>query len=123
MSNRKSFSFGFAFCALMLGACQPATRFEWGTYEPALYSYYKSPSDRAQYQKALVNAIAQGHKTGKVAPGLCAELGYLQLEDGSFDAARASFEEEMRLFPESRQFLTGVIQRMTPAPKVAGAAS
>ena len=103
--------------ASFLAACQPATRFEWGSYEPSLYAYYKSPSDRAQYQVALVSAIEKGRKTGKVAPGLCAELGYLQMEDGKFMEARQSFDEEIRFFPESRSFLTGIMQRMQPAPE------
>lgn len=98
-----------------LTACAPQTRFVWGNYEPALYAYYKNPSERLVYEKALTDAIDAGRKSGKVAPGLCAELGYMQLDDGNLVAAKASFEEEMRLFPESRPFLTGVITRMSPS--------
>ena len=101
--------------AAMLCACAPQTRFEWGAYEPSLYAYYKNPAEKAQYEVALVKAIDMGKKTNKVAPGLNAELGYMYLEDGNFGAAQARFDEEMRLFPESRPFLTGVSRRMTPA--------
>ncbi len=101
---------------MLLGtaACAPQSRFEWGSYEPALYAYYKDPSDRASYEKALTQAIAAGRKSNKIAPGLCAELGYMHLEDGNLVQARADFDEEMRLFPESRPFLTGVTKRMAP---------
>lgn len=94
------------------GCVQPS-RFVWGTYENSLYTYYKSPDQRAQYEAALVKAIELGKKNGKVAPGLCAELGYLQLENGNLLEAQKDFAEEMTLFPESRPFLSGVVQRMT----------
>jgi hypothetical protein len=109
--------------AAALGACQPATRFEWGSYEPSLYAYYKDTAQRTQYRQALVSAIAAGTKSNKVAPGLHAELGYLYMEDGNFAEARVNFEREIVLFPESRLFLQGVIQRMSPAAASAGAAS
>jgi hypothetical protein len=96
----------------LLSGCVPATRFEWGNYETSLYGYYKSPDQRAQYENSLVKAIALGTKSGKIAPGLCAELGYMRMEDGDNAEAQKDFAEEMELFPESRVFLTGLIQRM-----------
>jgi hypothetical protein len=101
--------------ALGTAGCAPQSRFEWGSYEPSLYDYYKNPGDRAQYEKSLTLAIASGRKSNKIAPGLCAELGYMKLEDGNVAEAQSSFDEEMRLFPESRPFLTGVTKRMAPA--------
>jgi|SRR5438874_7141834 len=100
--------------ALALTACAPQTRFEWGSYEPSLYAYYKNPSDRGQYEESLVKAIAIGKKSNKIAPGLYAELGYMRLEAGDIAGAQANFDEEMRLFPESRSFLGGVAKRMAP---------
>lgn len=104
----------FGAVAALAAGCAPQGRFEWGGYEPALYAYYKSPGERALYEKELVKAIERGRKSGKVAPGLCAELGYIRLENGDIAGAQASFDEEMRLFPESRMFLTGVVTRMAP---------
>ena len=109
--------------ATALGGCQPATRFEWGNYEPSLYAYYKDTGQRTQYRRALVSAIAAGTKSNKVAPGLHAELGYLDMEDGNLVEARANFEREIALFPESRQFLQGIIQRMSPGAAGRGATS
>lgn len=102
-----------AMVAAMAAACAPQSRFEWGNYENSLYVYYKSPDQRAQYEAALVKAIELGRKKGKIAPGLCAELGYLQLENGNLLEAQKDFAEEMALFPESRPFLTNVVQRMS----------
>lgn len=99
-----------ALCALT-AACAPQTRFAWGDYEEALYAYYKDPAQREIYKKALVAAIDEGRKDNKIAPGLLAELGYLDLEDGNSPEAVSLFREEMALFPESRPFLEGVVQR------------
>jgi len=102
-----------AMVAATAAGCAPQTRFTWGNYESSLYAYYKSPDQRAQYEASLVKAIALGRKNGKIAPGLCAELGYLQMENGNLVEAQKDFAEEMALFPESRPFLTNVVQRMS----------
>lgn len=96
---------------LLLAACAPTTRFEWGSYEGSLYAYAKQPAQKEAFRTALVRAIEKGQQTNRVAPGLNAELGYLYLEDGDTQKAVALFEEEMRLFPESRKFLTSVVAR------------
>jgi hypothetical protein len=98
---------------LLAGCVQNQSRFVWGNYETSLYKYYKSPDERAQYEAALVKAIELGKKSNKVAPGLYAELGYVQLENGNLIEAKSDFAEEMVLFPESRPFLVGVVQRMS----------
>jgi hypothetical protein len=112
-SKLKAVVIVFVAAALQAGCVQNQARFVWGNYENSLYTYYKSPDERAQYETSLVKAIDLGKKSGKVAPGLCAELGYMQLEDGNMLEAQKDFAEEMMLFPESRPFLTGVVQRMS----------
>ena len=93
-------------------ACVPASRFEWGNYENTLYAYTKNPAGRPAYKAALVSAIERGRATNRVAPGLLAELGYLQLEDGEREAAIRSFEEEKRVFPEAAVFMTAIISKI-----------
>ncbi len=100
----------------LLSACAPTSRFEWGSYESALYVYAKAPDKRPGYRAALEQAVERGRRTDRVAPGLLAELGYLHLEEGDTATAISLFEEEIQRFPESRPFLTGVIERA----KVAG---
>jgi hypothetical protein len=99
--------------AAMTAGCVQQSRFVWGNYENSLYAYYKNSDQRAAYEASLIKAIELGRKNGKIAPGLCAELGYLQLENGNLLEAQKNFAEEMTLFPESRPFLSGVVQRMT----------
>ncbi len=99
--------------AATAAGCAQQSRFVWGNYENSLYTYYKNPDQRAQYEATLVKAIELGKKSGKIAPGLCAELGYLQLENGNLLEAQKDFAEEMTLFPKSRPFLSNVVQRMS----------
>jgi hypothetical protein len=100
----------------LLGGCVAPSRFEWGGYEGGLYAYAKKPEQRAAYRRTLEEAIKRGRATNRVAPGLLAELGYLHLEDGDVSGAVSLFEEEMRLFPESRKLMTDVITRATAKP-------
>jgi hypothetical protein len=97
-------------CALASG-CVTLPPYEWGGYESSLYAYAKHPEQRPQYKAALEQAVSRGRQSNRVAPGLLAELGYLYLEDGDAAHAIPLFEEEMKLFPESRSFLNGVIAR------------
>lgn len=114
---------GIAVGALLLASCATPSRFEWGGYEGALYSYAKKPDMRPQYRVALEKAVEQGRKTNRLAPGLLAELGFLALEDGDVATAVPLFEEEMRTFPESRLFLQSVVARATGDSKAAEANS
>lgn len=105
---------------LGLCACAPATRFNWGNYEDALYRYYKSPLERDAYRTALTDAIDRGRAQNNIAPGLLAELGYLYLEDGDQVRARALFEEEMTRFPEARPFLVRIMDNSATRPIAGG---
>lgn len=105
---------------LTVSACAPASRFEWGTYESALYAYTKAPEAREAYQNSLVAALRNGEASDRVAPGLNAELGYLYMDEGRTAEAIQHFEAEKRLFPESQRFMDGVITRLR-AGEIAGA--
>lgn len=105
---------------LTVAACAPATRFEWGAYEQALYAYTQNPESRSVYKTSLEQAIDRGQKRNAVAPGLHAELGYLYLEEGERAAALQHFQLERALFPESARFMDRVINQIEPSKAVAG---
>lgn len=90
--------------ATMMAGCAQQPRFVWGNYENSLYAYYKNSDQRAAYEASLVKAIELGRKSGKIAPGLCAELGYLQLENGDLLEAQKNFSEEMTFFQSLARF-------------------
>ena len=109
---RKSLSILGLGALLLLPACAPTPRFEWGAYEQALYAYTVNPENRDAYKQSLEQAIARGRARNAVAPGLLAELGYLHLEDGDADQALQCFQEERSLFPESRVLMDRVIRQL-----------
>lgn len=96
----------------MAVSCASQTRFAWGGYENSLYKYYKNPEQRENYREALEKAVVKGQEDNRVAPGLLAELGYLALEDGNSAQSVSYFEQEMKLFPESRPFMQSIIQKV-----------
>lgn len=95
--------------ALSLSACATPSRFDFGSYDSSLFLYSKRPEQIAAFEHSLEQAIARGRATGRLAPGLQAELGYCYLKDGRKDAAVAQFKGEMADFPESRPFLSKII--------------
>jgi hypothetical protein len=100
-------------CALIAGiglaGCATPDRFEWGNYDSALYAYSKHPDHLPGFEQALQGAITKGRASGRLAPGLQAELGYLYLGEGRRADAIAQFRAEMADFPESRPLLTKII--------------
>lgn len=97
-----------------VAGCQTAPPlFEFGSYEQSLYVYYKKPDQADRYRESLEKAIERGERNGNVAPGMYAELGYLNSLDGDYDAAVAMYEREIETFPESEYFLSRVISKLT----------
>lgn len=106
--------------AAALTACAPTSRFEWGSYEQALYAYSENPENRGVYKEALERAIERGRARNAVAPGLLAELGYLYLEEGNSAEAMRYFREERTLFPESAGLMDRVITQLGGSASAAG---
>lgn len=98
--------------AIFLISCAPAARFEWGNYENSLYAFSKNPTDSTAYKASLINAIKRGEETNRVAPGLCAELGYMKLSEGDTQGALILFKKEIQYFPESEVFINKTIKSL-----------
>lgn len=96
----------------VLAGCVAAPRFEYGSYEPALYAYYKKPEMADKFEAALQKAIKKGEETDRLAPGMYAELGYLKLSQGDQAGAVELFRKEAQAFPESEVFMSGVVTRL-----------
>ncbi len=91
--------------ALTCTGCVHQSLFNWGSYEASLYRYYKNPETRQSYKNSLQSALENGERTGRTAPGLNAELGFLYWEEGHVVQAREYFIREIELFPESSEFI------------------
>jgi hypothetical protein len=90
--------------ALLAGCAQPP-RYEWGRYEDSLYHYYKDPTTASEYLEVLAKAARIGDASGRTAPGVHAEYGYMLLSAGRNGEATQEFESEKRFWPESTVFM------------------
>jgi hypothetical protein len=95
--------------ALGLSGCAAATRYHWGNYENALYSYYKKPSEIDDLSEKLSRIITDGEKQGKVPPGIYAEYGYILHVSGKHEDAVIYYKKEKEAWPESRIFMDKMI--------------
>ncbi len=97
---------------LGLSGCATPETFSWGSYDASLYAYSKHPEQLAQFEKSLEQTIANGKSSGRLAPGLQAELGYCYLGEGRKADAIAQFKAEMASFPESGALMNHIIAQI-----------
>ena len=103
--------------ALFLAACvtPDPPLYRWGEYENIIYKGYKDPggSDPVNDALLLSEDMARTEAEGKqIPPGVRIHLGYLYCAQGRVDEARALFELEREIFPESTVFIDGLLQRL-----------
>lgn len=101
------------FAAAALAGCVTPQRslYYWGDYQPVVYSHFKGDAAEAQ-QLRLEQAAHEAQSRGQaVPPGFNAHLGLLHLNTGQLDQARAAFEAEAALFPESRPYMTFLLSK------------
>jgi hypothetical protein len=93
------------------GCATQHQRYDWGSYDPSLYGYYKNPAKVGELTASLAAVIdAANANHAAVPPGIYAEYGYLQLELGKNLAAVNLFEQEESHWPESRVFMDRMIK-------------
>ena len=95
--------------AMLLAGCVPPERYFWGGYEDTLYRSYREPAAQATYTESLAKATVRGAETGKIAPGLYAEYGYMLMQAGRGTEAVAAFQAEKRRWPESTVLMDRMI--------------
>lgn len=103
--------------SLFFISCAGASKdlYYWGHYEDALYSMYLEPGKASLRDEILrlEEQIEKAAASGKaVPPGLHAHLGYLYANDGDYKTAVNHFQVEKEKFPESADFLDGLMERM-----------
>jgi hypothetical protein len=97
------------------GCAGTPSLYRWGIYEDLLYESYKNPggadpvTDAARLAEDIARTDAEGLA---VPPGVHAHLGYLYASQGDLGLARAHFERERELYPESTVFIDGILARM-----------
>ncbi|MEQ9396124.1 DUF4810 domain-containing protein [Haliea sp.] len=98
----------------LLVGCSTVTEagYYWGNYSSTLYAYTKSPSDVTQlaHIETLQDIVDKSNEKGlRVPPGIFAELGYLSSKRNEVGLAIAYYDEEARLYPESKILLERLI--------------
>jgi hypothetical protein len=96
--------------------------YDWGKYDPSLYDYYKDPTKVGELNASL-GAIVKAADTNKalVPPGIYAEYGYLQLQQGNNAQAIDLFKQEEARWPEAKVFMDRMIKVASmPAPSSKG---
>ncbi len=105
---------------LLVGCATNHEKYTWGSYDPALYAYYKSPAKVTELSLTLRETIdASDAKKLPVAPGLRAEYGYLLLQQGNASQAVVYFQAEEKEWPESKVFMDRMIQVASASPTAA----
>lgn len=97
----------------LTGCATKSGLYEWGGYDALLYQSYKKPAELPKNMQALATHIALLEKGGKrVAPGLHADLGTLQLQAGDKAGALSNFRRERELWPESTVLMDAMIKTL-----------
>ena len=110
-----------ALASCLIGGCQTGL-YDWGSYNASVTALYAPPSaNGADVGKQIQQLQAEIHTTeseakantpSRVPPGKYAHLGYLYAIQGDKTQAARCFESEKRLYPESAQFVDGMLARM-----------
>lgn len=117
MSDRTLFLV-VAAVSLLAGCVTNNQKYDWGKYDASLYAYYKDPTKAGELAASLAAVIeAADANRSKVPPGVYAEYGYLQMQQGKNQDAVTSFKQEETHWPESKIFMDQMIKvASAPAP-------
>ncbi|MGF1450853.1 MAG: DUF4810 domain-containing protein [Opitutales bacterium] len=103
--------------AALLGGCASNSHhYYWGNYESMLYKTYAEPGEIPPEQQLdlLEDDLAKASERGKpVHPGLYAQIGLVRYELGDNAGARAAFEQEKALYPESTALMNRMLESVS----------
>ncbi len=100
--------------AWLVGCAGPQPLYHWSSYQPMVYERLKGTGKGPEGQileleKGIQQAAAKGTT---VPPGYHAHLGLLYLETSRHAQAAAAWEQEKRLFPESRAYMDFLLNNL-----------
>lgn len=117
MQHRTSLRLGWLApiaAAWLVGCAGPQPLYHWSNYQPMVYEHLKGTGKGPEGQildleKGIQQAAAKGTT---VPPGYHAHLGLLYLNTGRNAQAAAAWEQEKRLFPESRAYMDFLLNNL-----------
>ena len=111
MTLQRALALGLLITALAGCVTPPAQKYHWGSYDPSLYGYYKDPTKLGELNASLEAIVKAGEANRAVMPpGIYAEYGYLQLQQGNNAQAIELFKQEKALWPEATVFMDRMIK-------------
>lgn len=107
---------GVAALLLFAGCAGPTPLYNYEDYSSSYYDSVKTPGDETmlQLQQSMEKAIdaAGESRSGRVPPGMYANLGYIYLKGGASAKAIEMFNKEKETYPEATQFMDRMIQKV-----------
>ncbi len=108
--------FVVAIASIFIGCGGPKPLYVYGGYSDSYYAFKKDMDleSMLELQKTIEEAIenADESRSGRVAPGMYANLGYIYLKAGKSKEAVASFNKEKSIYPESAHFMNRIIKKV-----------
>ncbi len=107
----------FAIALLLSTGCasNKPPLYHWGSYEQLIYEMYARPGEAdpgAQVEKLSADVEREQAEDLRTPPGVHAHLGYMYYIQGNEPAAYNEFAIEREIFPESKVFVEGILQRL-----------
>lgn len=84
---------------------QPKTLYQWGSYQPEVYEYFKGESKEQQVAKLEEDLQKIRSTNSNPPPGYHAQLGMLYGSLGKDDQMVQQLRTEKALFPESATYM------------------
>ncbi len=109
----------FLLIAFMAASCATKKElplYNWGTYSQDYYKYLKQNTPETQdILIATLNSVIEDQVKATrhlPPPGVCADLGYLLVQQGKVDEGVALLEKEKEYYPESAQLINSMVKRI-----------
>jgi len=98
---------------LLVSCTTQKTLYSWGKYEITSYNYLKN-TDEKSIQEIIENyqEIIEKQKGTRniVPPGVCADYGFLLLQEGQKEKGKQMLMKEIVLYPESKIFIERILK-------------
>jgi hypothetical protein len=106
-----------ATASLLLAGCVsgPKPLYQWESYQPQVYEYFKGGATEAQVAELERGLVEIQAKNGVPPPGYHAHLGMLYSTLGKDDQMLQQFQTEKALFPESAPYIDFLLNNIKKA--------
>jgi len=113
MKTRTLVMVGVAALIFLMGCSTSKDLYKWHDYDSNLFKYYQKPETAEAFRAEMETAVQEVEKSkGKIAPGLCAEIGTLYLQKGDRASAVTWYKKERDIWPDSAAFMGALITNL-----------